>query len=366
MTREELCSKRFEALEAYSHIGEVVKCEKYGNGHINDTFLIVAENKRYILQRINDVVFPKPQQVMENIRGITEHIKSKAVSDGTDPSRVTLTVIKTNTGDIFYYDKYGSYWRMYAFIEETVAKDKVQGIDDFKCCAKAFGDFQSVLSDYPADTLYETIVNFHNTPVRFQNLLNAIKADKSGRAASVKAEIDFALARKDLTEILEKAREKGDIPLRVTHNDTKLNNILFDAKDGSAVCVIDLDTVMPGYAVNDFGDSIRFGANTAAEDETDLSKVSLDLELFEAYTEGFLKGCNGRLTDKEIELLPVGAMIMTFECGMRFLTDHIDGDVYFKIHREGHNIDRCRNQFALLADMERKLESMKQIVKKFQ
>lgn len=365
MTREELCSKRYEALEAFSQIGNIKSCDKYGNGHINDTFLIVTDDKRYILQRINDVVFPNPVQVMENIKGITEHIKNKASENSKDPDRSTLTIIPTDSGEIYFRDSYGSFWRMYSFIEGTVAKEKVNDADDFVCCAEAFGDFQSVLADYPADTLYETIVNFHNTPVRFQNLLNAIKADKSGRAASVKEEIEFALARKDLTEILEKARENKEIPLRVTHNDTKLNNILFDAADGSAVCVIDLDTVMPGYAVNDFGDSIRFGANTAVEDETDLSKVSLDLNLFEAYTEGFLRGCKGRLTQNEIKLLPIGAMMMTFECGMRFLTDHLDGDVYFKIHREGHNLDRCRNQFALLADMEKKIEEMNAIVKKY-
>jgi Ser/Thr protein kinase RdoA (MazF antagonist) len=195
--------------------------------------------------------------------------------------------------------------------------------------------------------------------------LNAINDDKAGRVASVKEEIEFALARRDFTQILEKARENNEIPLRVTHNDTKLNNILFDADHGSAICVIDLDTVMPGYAVNDFGDAIRFGANTAAEDETDLSKVKLDLELFEAYTEGFLKGCKGRLTQNEIKLLPIGAMMMTLECGMRFLTDHLNGDVYFKIHRENHNLDRCRNQFALFADMEKKLDQMNSIVKKY-
>lgn len=365
MTREELCSKRFEVLEAFSHLGNVKSCEKYGNGHINDTFLVVTEAKRYILQRINDIVFPKPVQVMENIKGITEYIKRKAKDNGKDPDRATLTVISTDSGEIYFKDSYGSYWRMYDFVEGTVAKEKANGIEDFRCCAEAFGDFQSMLAGYPANTLYETIANFHNTPVRFSNLLNAIKSDKAGRAELVKEEIEFALARKDFSEILEKARENNEIPLRVTHNDTKLNNILFDASDASAVCVIDLDTVMPGYAVTDFGDSIRFGANTALEDETDLSKVQVDLDLFEAYTEGFLKGCKGRLTQNEIKLLPIGAMMMTFECGMRFLTDYLEGDVYFKIHREGHNLDRCRNQFALLADMEKKFEEMNLIVKKY-
>ena len=198
--------------------------------------------------------------------------------------------------------------------------------------------------------------------MRYSNLLKAIREDKFDRVQNVQSEIEFALAHKELSEILEQAKEKGEIPLRVTHNDTKLNNVLFDAIDGSVVCVIDLDTVMPGYSVNDFGDSIRFGANTAVEDETDLSKVSLDLDLFKAYAEGFLKGCQGRLTDNEVKLLPIGAMMMTFECGMRFLTDYLEGDVYFKIHREGHNLDRCRNQFALLKDMENKLDKMVEII----
>ena len=365
MTREELCSKRYEALDAFSYIGNIKSCDKYGNGHINDTYLIVTDDNRYILQRINSVVFPRPLEVMENIKGITKHIRDKSKESGRDPERSTLNLVSTDSGKMYFRDSYGSYWRMYFFVERSVAKEKVNGVDDFRCCAEAFGDFQSILADYPADTLYETIADFHNTPVRFHNLLNAINEDKAGRAASVKKEIDFALDRKDFTQILEKARENHEIPLRVTHNDTKLNNILFDADNGSAICVIDLDTVMPGYAVNDFGDAIRFGANAAAEDETDLSKVKLDLDLFEAYTEGFLKGCKGRLTQNEIKLLPIGAMMMTLECGMRFLTDHLNGDVYFKIHRENHNLDRCRNQFALFADMEKKLDQMNAIVKKY-
>ena len=363
MTREELRSKKTDALEAFSHIGEIYSCEPYGNGHINDTFLTVSEKGRYILQRINNTVFPKPDEVMKNIIGITEHIKKKAVQEGNDPARATLTLVKTNDGDNFYIDSYGSYWRMYLFIEGTVAKDKVESIDDFKCCAESFGAFQGILADFDASTLFEPIANFHNTPIRFKKLEKAIKEDKCNRAASVAKEIEFALAHKEFAETLERARESGDIPLRVTHNDTKLNNILFDAKDGSAVCVIDLDTVMPGYSVTDFGDSIRFGANTAAEDETDLSKVKLDLELFKAYTEGFLKGCGNKLTDKEIDLFPVGAMMMTYECGIRFLTDYLEGDVYFMIHREGHNLDRCRSQFALLADMEKNEDKMNAIIK---
>jgi Ser/Thr protein kinase RdoA (MazF antagonist) len=245
-----------------------------------------------------------------------------------------------------------------------VAREKVECSADFENCGEAFGNFQQLLSDYPADKLHTTIENFHNTPWRFANLLAAEAKDACGRAASVVNELNFAKEREAFCHTLEDAFEAGTLPLRVTHNDTKLNNILFDATSGYPVCVVDLDTVMPGYSVNDFGDSIRFGANTAAEDETDLSKVTLDLELFEAYAKGFLRGCNGSLTEKELELLPIGAIMMTLECGMRFLTDYLDGDVYFKIHRDGHNLDRARCQFALVADMERKLPEMRNIINK--
>ena len=219
-----------------------------------------------------------------------------------------------------------------------------------------------MLSDFDATQLSEPIANFHNTPWRYEQLIKAVTEDKHERLHKVVDEVTFVIERKRFCQTLEKAKESGKLPIRVTHNDTKLNNILFDETTSEPVCVIDLDTVMPGYSVNDFGDSIRFGANTAAEDEADLSKVSLDLELFELFTKGFIEGCGGILTEEEIELLPTGAMIMTLECGMRFLTDYLEGDTYFKIHREEHNLDRARNQFALVTDMERKLPQMKETI----
>lgn len=365
MTREERISKIDEALAAYSHIGAISSCEPYGNGHINDTFLVITENKRYILQRINDSVFPRPDQIMENITAVTEHIRKKTLELGGDVERCTLTVVKTDNGEMFARDSINSYWRLYDFVEGTVSKDMPDGAKDFGAAARAFGEFQCALADFPAGTLHEAIENFHNTPVRFENLVKSIERDACGRASSVRAEIVFALAREKFAKTLEVAHAKGRLPLRVTHNDTKLNNILFDAGDLSPVCVIDLDTVMPGYSVNDFGDSIRFGANTAVEDERDLSLVGLDLDLFEAYAKGFIEGCDGRLTGGELELLPYGAMMMTYECGIRFLADYLDGDVYFRTHREGHNLDRARNQFALLADMEKKLDDMQKIVAKY-
>ncbi|MBE6690753.1 MAG: aminoglycoside phosphotransferase family protein [Ruminococcaceae bacterium] len=362
MTREELCAKREEALNAYSHIGAVVSCERYGNGHINDTFLTVSESgKRYIFQRINHTVFPHPDEVMENITAVTEHIRGRVAAEGGDAARSTLVVVPTDAGAAYYKDSIGSFWRMYEFTEGTVAHDRAESIQMFTDCAEAFGRFQGWLSDFDASVLHEPIVNFHNTPVRYENLMRAIEKDPLGRVAEVAEEIAFVKARAEFVKTLENAREAGTLPLRVTHNDTKLNNILFDAATGKPVCVIDLDTVMPGYSVNDFGDSIRFGANTAAEDETDLGKVSLDLGLYRSYAEGFLRGCNGKLTENEVALMPIGARMMTLECGMRFLTDYIEGDTYFRIARPSHNLDRCRCQFALVADMERKENEMKLI-----
>ena len=362
MEKQDLLVGLGEAQQAFFG-KELADCARYGSGHINDTFLVV-DGTRFILQRINHAVFPHPDQVMENILGVTEHICRKAKAAGQDPRRASLVVVKTKDGKEVFCDSMGGWWRTYEFVEGTVARDRIENPQDFYTCAKAFGAFQRQLADYPAERLHETIVNFHNTPVRYENLMRAIEKDAVGRVAEVGAEIAFAKARKEFTETLEKAHREGRLPLRVTHNDTKLNNILFDAVTGDPVCVIDLDTVMPGYSVNDFGDSIRFGANTAAEDETDLSKVTLNLGLFELYAKGFLEGCDGKLTDAELELLPVGAMMMTLECGMRFLTDYLEGDVYFRIHRPKHNLERARNQFALVADMEKKLPQMRAVIEK--
>ncbi len=336
-------------------------CAPYGNGHINDTFLVVV-GKRYIMQRMNTAIFTRPAQLMANIVGVTEHIRNKARAQGGDVERASLVVVKTLDGKDFFCDSNNLYWRVYDFCERTITRERVENAHDFYTCGKAFGSFQQMLADYPAEQLTESIANFHNTPWRYENLMKAVQADAVGRLKDVLPEVEFARARKEFCETLERARTAGTLPLRVTHNDTKLNNILFDEATGDPVCVIDLDTIMPGYSVNDFGDSIRFGANTAVEDETDLDKVTLDLDLFRVYAKGFLEGCNGSLTDAEIDLLPVGAIMMTLECGMRFLTDHLQGDTYFRIHREGHNLDRARNQFALVADMERKLDEMHKIV----
>lgn len=341
--------------------GSAKSAAGYGSGHINDTFLVEGD-RPYILQRMNRSIFTHPEEVMENILGVTSFLKEKIEKAGGDSSRETLNVILTKDGKSFYRDAAGEYWRMYNLVEDAVSFDRVESEQDFYESAVAFGNFQQQLWDYPAETLHETIPGFHDTAARYQTFLKAVEEDVCGRAKEVQEEIAFFKERKDVSQVLGKMLAEGKLPLRVTHNDTKLNNIMMDKKTRKGVCVIDLDTVMPGLSVNDFGDSIRFGASTADEDERDLSKVRCDLYLFELYVKGFLKGCGGRLTETEIKMLPMGAKVMTYECGMRFLTDYLQGDVYFKIHREGHNLDRARTQMKLVADMEEKWDRMEQIV----
>ena len=347
--------------EKFQMEGKAKSAVGYGSGHINDTFLVEGE-KPYILQRMNRGIFTHPEEVMENILGVTSFLKEKIEKAGGDSSRETLNVILTEDGKSFYRDEAGEYWRMYHLVEDAVSFDRVESEQDFYESAVAFGNFQQLLSDYPAETLHETIPGFHDTAARYKTFLKAVEEDCCGRAARVQEEIAFFKEREEVSQILGRMQTEGKLPLRVTHNDTKLNNIMMDKTTRKGICVIDLDTVMPGLSVNDFGDSIRFGASTADEDERDLSKVSCDLHLFELYVKGFLKGCGGRLTETEMKMLPMGAKVMTYECGMRFLTDYLQGDVYFKIHREGQNLDRARTQMKLVADMEEKWSRMEQIV----
>lgn len=363
------CDKLSEAQGAFALPGPVKSCTRYGSGHINDTFLLVCDvdgtDRKYILQRMNHEVFKDPVGLMKNVTGVTSFLRKKIIASGGDPDRETLNVVMTKDGESYYKDSLGNYWRVYLFIEGATCYDQVEKPEDFYQSGKAFGHFQRMLSDYPAEELTETIPGFHDTPKRFETFKQAVKDDICGRAAGVQDEIRFVMEREADTHAAADLLAAGKIPLRVTHNDTKLNNIMIDDKTGEAICIIDLDTIMPGISVFDFGDSIRFGANTAAEDETDLSKVSLSLPLYEIYTKGFLEGCAGSLTQAERDLLPMGAKLMTFECGMRFLTDYLQGDTYFKIHRENHNLDRTRTQFGLVADMEKKWDEMKAIVEKY-
>ena len=362
------CAKIDEAIAHFAIEGTVIEKCPYGNGHINDTFLLVYDTpegkKRYILQRMNHSIFKNPPMLMENMTHVTQYLREIILAQGKDPDRETLNVVKTREGESFYRDTDQNYWRVFPFIEGSICLEKVESPKDFYDSGAAFGNFQKMLADYPAKTLYETIPDFHNTPSRFRNFQNAVAQDKLGRAAMAEKEIAFAMARKEQASALTDLLKEGKLPLRVTHNDTKLNNILFDADTKEALCIIDLDTVMPGLSLYDFGDSIRFGASTGAEDEQDLSKVELDLSLFEAFTKGYLEGCGGSLTETETQMLPMGAKLMTFECGLRFLTDFLEGDTYFKIHRENHNLDRARTQFKLVADMEAKWADMAEIVNK--
>ena len=356
-----------EVAEIVSHfqlVGQVVEVTPIVQGHINTTFRVrLQDGSQYTLQSINTYVFRKPEQVMENILAVTEHIKRKVVAAGGDPNRESLNVILTRDGKTMYRDAAGRYWRMYGFIDGVTTYDLVEKPEQMYHAGFGFGKFQNMLSDFEMSSLYETIPNFHNTVWRLENLFQAEKEDKAGRAASVQEELAFFRKRIEDAALLVRLSERGKMPLRVTHNDTKVNNILIDNETNQALCVIDLDTVMPGLAALDFGDSIRYSANTAVEDERDLSKVSLDMELYEQYTKGFLTAVGNNLTEIELEHLPHGAKIVTLETAARFLTDYLDGDVYFHVHRPNQNLDRARCQMQLVRSMEEHFEEMCHIVK---
>ena len=333
-----------------------VSCEPYGSGHVNKTYLVITETgHRYTLQMIGPA-FKDVHALQDNVAAVIKHLHKK-----TDEKHGALTLIPTTEGEDHYHAPNGKTWRIYEFIEDGLCLETPETPQDFYQAAIAFGTFQQQLNDFPAETLHETIPNFHNTPDRYRIFREVLEADPTGRAKDVAAEIAFVLEREEKAGQLIALLEAGKLPLRVTHNDTKLNNVMFRASDRTPLCVMDLDTTMPGLSAYDFGDAIRFGASTAAEDEKDLDKVWMDLELFRLFTKGYLEACPG-LTDLEKEVLPLGAYTMTLECGMRFLTDHIDGDNYFSIHREGQNLDRARTQFKLVADMETKWDEMVKIV----
>ncbi len=356
-----------EACSLFCFEGEAEECARFGNGHINDTYLVTCRKPdgstiRYILQRVHRSIFKDPDGLMSNIQKVTSFLSEKIKKTGGDPYRETMNLITSGSGENYITQEDGDIWRAYLFIENATCFERVEKPEDFYQSAYAFGRFQNLLSDFDASSLTETIVDFHNTPVRYAGFRDAVAKDAFDRAKNVQEEIRFCTDRTDQMRICTDMLKNGELPLRVTHNDTKLNNVMIDDATGRGLCVIDLDTVMPGLSINDFGDSIRFGANTAAEDETDLTKVSLSLSLFETYAKGFLEGCDGKLSAKELEMLPMGAIMMTLECGMRFLTDYLNGDVYFKTNHEGHNLERARCQFALVADMEKKKAEMDAII----
>lgn len=329
--------------------------EPFGSGHINGTQHVrCADGAQYVLQRINTAVFREPELLMRNIELVTAHLKTKV----SNP-RGVLRLVPTLDERSFAVEN-GAYWRVYELVLDSITYQSATRALFYES-AVAFGRFQNQLADFPAEQLAETIPHFHDTPARFAAFENAVRQDASGRCAAVEREIDFVRGYEAFLHTLTDLQAAGELPLRVTHNDTKINNVLFDAKTNKALCVIDLDTVMPGLSVNDFGDAIRFGASTAAEDERDLGRVHFDLSLYETYVRGYLSTCGKSLTKAELAMLPVGAKMMTLECGMRFLSDHIAGDVYFHISREGQNLDRARTQFALVREMDANRDAMRRI-----
>lgn len=337
-------------------------------GHINHTYAVYVlgdKKPKYVLQKINTDVFQKPDELIANIKGVCSHIRCKVIERGGDPMRETLTLIPTCDGKDYYHSPEKGCWRLYYFIRDSEAHQSADRPGLLYEAAKAFGNFQKLLSDYPADTLYETIPNFHNTVSRYADFLRAVSEDRAGRASECETEIQEIQKYEPYAHIIVDALDSQEIPLRVTHNDTKLNNIMIDNATGKGLCVIDLDTVMPGSLLYDFGDSIRFAACNSAEDEPDLTKVYLRLDLFEEYTKGFLEGVGSHITQKEIELLPVSAFILTYELVLRFLGDYLNGDVYFQVHRDKHNLERARAQLKLATDMEGKLSDMAESVKKY-
>lgn len=338
----------------------------FGGGHINDTFLFTVreggKTVRMVLQRINAVAFPKPMNVMSNMLRVTDYLRSQIVRSGGDPVRETLALSPTIEGEMHAVDRNGDVWRAYRYVEDAISYDNCADLSVFRAAGEAFGKFQRMLNGFDPSLLHETIANFHDTPKRMDALRQAVREDCAGRAGGVREEIDFALRYTQEASLLTDALAAGELPRRVTHNDTKLNNVLIDEKTRTGLCVIDLDTVMPGVSAYDFGDAIRFGANLAREDETDLSKVGLSLPLYRAFAQGYLSHAAAGMSEKEYWSLPVGAKLMTLECGVRFLTDYLNGDTYFKTAYPEHNLARARNQFALVRDMEHKWDEMCKII----
>ena len=356
-------------LRQFCFEGRFADAQELLSGNINNTYRVSytqADGSRrdYVLQQINTYVFKKPEEVMSNVHRVTEHIERAVVRAGGDVSRRVLRLIPTRGGLWMFRDDQGRCWRAYDFISNAVAYDRPERPEHFMEAGRAFGNFQKMLFDFPAEELYETIPNFHNTKKRFYDFVAAVAEDKGGRVRYVEKEIDFFFDRRKMMSQVVDMIDRGEIPLRVTHNDTKMNNVMLDSVSGEGLCVIDLDTVMAGSALYDYGDAVRFGASTAAEDEPDTSKIALDMDLFKAFTKGFVGEVNGSLTDTELKMLPLGIKIMTCELAMRFFTDYIDGDLYFKVRSPEHNLIRAHAQMKLLEDIEAKYDELCEITEK--
>jgi len=342
--------------------GDYVSGGPYGTGHINDTFAATFQQgsgpTRFILQRINHHVFKDIEGLMSNIVAVTGYLSSKIRAGGGDPLRETLNLVPTRDGHSFLQTEGGDFWRAYVFIEGARTYESVERIEHVYAAGRAYGNFQNLLTNFPSEALVETIPGFHHTGKRFKDFLSAVDADVANRAHAVVPEIEFVTRRGNLVTVLVDLMSEGKLRRRISHNDTKFNNVMIDDRTGEGLCVIDLDTVMPGLSLYDFGDSIRSLANTGAEDEPDLSRVDFDLDVFASYTRGYLEATRSSLDREEIERLPFAAILMTFECGMRFLEDYLRGDTYFKITRPDHNLDRSRTQFKLIEGMEEAQEAM--------
>lgn len=355
------------AANAFDFGGPVVyDARHYGEGHINDTFVVwrADHSKRFILQRINTDTFTDPVGLMENICGVTRHLREKILAAGGDPARETLNVIPTLSGATCHLDAEGGAWRAYDFVEDTICLQQVGSEADFRTVAETLGKFQNQLADYPASTLHETIARFHDTPNRYANFEKALAADALGRAKDIAPEVAFIHAREKDCHTLLDLLAAGEIPLRVTHNDTKINNVMLDEDTDHAVCVIDLDTVMPGLVLYDFGDMVRTVTPPTEEDEEDLSKVRMRMPMFQSIVEGYLQAAHGFLTQAEIDQLAFSGKLITLEIGIRFLTDYLEGDQYFKVSRSGHNLSRCRTQLKLVECIEQELPAMEQYVQR--
>lgn len=353
-------------LRQFCFEGRFVSAKELLSGNINNTYQLIyrqpdGSDHSYVLQQINTYVFKRPEEVMSNVHRVTEHVEKAVLRVGEDPTRRVLRLIPTHTGVWMYRDEQDRCWRVYDYITGAVAYDRPERPEHFMEAGRAFGNFQKMLFDFPAEELYETIPNFHNTKRRFYDFVAAVAEDKGGRVKYVEKEIDFFFDRRKMMSQVVDMIERGELPLRVTHNDTKMNNVMLDAVTGEGLCVIDLDTVMAGSVLYDYGDAVRFGASTAAEDEPDTSKIALDMDLFRAFTRGFVSEVRGSLTETELKMLPLSIKIMTCELAMRFFTDYIDGDLYFKVRSPEHNLIRARAQMKLLEDVEAKYDELCEI-----
>jgi hypothetical protein len=356
-------------VDAFDIPGTVASCAPFGYGHINDTFAVTmqvdSDTERYILQRINERVFCDVNGMMENIIRVTDHLRAKLRDrPGSDPARETMTIMPTHDGNWVYRDASEDAWRMYLFINGAITYEIIESHHQAGEATKAFGVFQELLSDLPAPRLHDTIPDFHNTPKRFEHLVAAATNDSLNRAATCREDIDFALGLEGITATVTDGMRAGQIPERVTHNDTKINNVMFDKKTDCGICVIDLDTVMPGSVLYDFGDQIRTTIGDFQENERDLRKVSAGLDRYESMVAGYMGVARNFLVPREVDLLTDSGILITYEIGMRFLTDHIEGDTYFRIHRPGENLDRARTQFALVRDLRSKSDALKAIVER--